>query len=92
MPYSYEWHEPELFMEHRSIKIYHCYKNDDVDLKMSDWYVVENDDNDYSDTSDWRFDVRDLPGLHNSEDHKAVIIKAIDAEHITEYGFMGGGA
>jgi hypothetical protein len=54
----FQWVDPELLMEHQGIKIYHVYKDDDVELPLEFWYEAEMEDDDIVE-----FDVRDLPSV-----------------------------
>ena len=79
----YQWVEPELFLEHNSVAVYHCY--DDGGQKSWYWYTSEATDDNY----DWtpadtaQFDVRSLPngGLDANDrpNHGTIIRQAIDA-------------
>jgi len=90
----YEWVEPELFLEYRGVRVYHCYwdKAPKGPPKRCDYHFTTNmaQDNwlvdDYGDEPDCRFGVRSLPGwsIHADEDdhwHRcdAAIKQAIDS-------------
>ncbi len=73
MPMS--WIEPETLTTHRGVAIYHTYKNDSADDRMTYWYTT-----DIIDGEDFTFDVRELPvpeGVE-PENHALVIANAID--------------
>lgn len=50
------WVEPEFFMEHRGVRVYHAYKDDDSETPLEFWYLAATGKN-------IEFDVRDLPAL-----------------------------
>lgn len=56
MPYINEWREPEHFLIHNGVNIYHTYVDDDIDQGTLDFWFTTNPDDD--DTG--KFDVRDL--------------------------------
>ena len=90
MPYCTEWIDPELFLEYRSVKIYHAYKDNESDQRLSYHYTTSND----NDGGINEFDVRDLPGWHedvNNHLHmaKAIIMVAIDLGMLTQHGYIG---
>ena len=60
MPYQTIWVEPDLFLEHNGVKVYHSYKNDDFEDPLFYWFCVyPSGDTSYED--DKRdFDVGDL--------------------------------
>jgi len=63
MPYTHEWVEPELFLDHKGVKVYHSYRNDDYgDGPLEYWFQVQLTDDTEGTTEDdmHEFDVRDL--------------------------------
>ena len=59
----YDWVEPEKFMEHRGLTVYHIYRNDSYADGTSDyWYTfsIQGCETD-SHGEEGTFDVRDLP-------------------------------
>jgi len=62
MPYVHKWVEPELFMEHSGVRIYHSYKDDEYDHLLEYHFQVQWTDETEGTTEDdmWEFDVRDL--------------------------------
>ena len=78
---------PEVFLEHEGKKIYHHYKNGDLDERLNHWFNT-----DYYENEDYAFDVRDLKGWEggNEEnksnatpaDQKKVIRTAIDNKEL----------
>lgn len=56
MPYG--WMDPEVFMEHDGVPVYHTYKNDDIENQREYWFTL---DCSYSEGCGQDFDVRDLP-------------------------------
>lgn len=88
MPYA--WVKPEVALEHKGVKIYHVYKNDDYDSgPRTFWfgYSIFCDDEGID-----SFDVRDLakmigmPCPESWEEIKAVLIAAIDRGILTQEG------
>lgn len=88
MPYKEEWVDPEVFLEHHEVTVYHTYKNDDFSDRNQFWFTTEADGE-----GDSEFDVRKLPGFDSKinpyketkkfSDHaKDVIKKAIEAKLI----------
>jgi hypothetical protein len=60
MPYNSEWVAPDRFLTHKGVKIYHIYKDDDVNNgTRSEWYTWDPAEG--SDDGTYSFDVRDLP-------------------------------
>lgn len=58
MPTKTEWVEPELFVAHKDVRVFHTYKDDDFDNGPSDyWFTLSNE----SDEPKHHFDVRELP-------------------------------
>ena len=70
------WHDPELAMTHRGIKIYHTYKDADMDQRQVYWYSFSVADD------EGEFDVRTLPprdfDVAQSSGRLAIIQTAID--------------
>lgn len=55
MPFETRWVDPELFLEHGGVKVYHTYKDDDVGHGVhSFWFTLDDG------TDEDQFDVRDL--------------------------------
>lgn len=74
MPYVTEHQPAELFMEHAAVKIYHVYKNNELDQgARTHWFAIHDDgDDDARHTEDGVFDVRCLPAPPSSprlDDH-----------------------
>ena len=90
MPYSSQWVEPELFVSHNGVRVYHVYKNDDVDKGAREfWFTTDELE---GEGSDFEFDIRDfakaefcgegvLDAIHcsNREAKRTLIRAAIDA-------------
>lgn len=96
MPYETVWTDPEVYVTHKGVTVYHLYKNDDIEQGArtysftlhpqageADWGVFPNTP---------LFDVRDLPGFTDGPwNERAGIIRefviaAIDAGIITQDG------
>ena len=80
---SYIWEDPEVFMIHNGVTIYHVYRDDFVaNGKMSNIYgiasccSIENDE--------YVFDVRELPNYIGGKAHLTIIAEAINQGWITE--------
>jgi len=58
MPYKEEWVDPEVFLEHKGITIYHIYKNDNIDQGERTYHYTT--DIEEGERGDSAFDVRDL--------------------------------
>lgn len=55
MPYKTQYVAPKLFMEHNGVKVYHTYKNDDIDDRVYRYDYTLSADN-----CENNFDIRDL--------------------------------
>ncbi len=76
MPYVETWVEPEQFLSHNGVTVYHCYKDEDPDYMRSHWYTT-----DVREREEYEFDVRKLPvpsGVDRGDD-AAIIQHAIDS-------------
>ena len=70
MPMS--WVEPEVFVEHKGLTVYHAYK-DDTDQRLEYSYQT-----DLGEDSEYEFNVMDLPCYDDELSHEEIIKKAID--------------
>ena len=66
MPYASEWVDPEVFLEHGGVTIYHLYKHDELSAGRSDdRFTVDPDNGSYDDAFDpaqpRSFRIEDLP-------------------------------
>lgn len=61
MPYEYKWIEPEVAVHHRDITVFHTYRDNEADQRMSFWFVIDTDDLCEIEDSSNYFDVRTLP-------------------------------
>lgn len=88
MPYA--WVEPDVFMEHKGVKIYYVYWDDLIDMPPREYQCGYSElcDDSGCDT----FDVRDLAGMlgmpcpGSEEEIRQVIAAAIDAGVLTQDG------
>jgi hypothetical protein len=77
----YQWIDPELFLEHNGVAVYHCYEDDGPVSYY--WYTTDpSDDNRvWSKPETAQFDVRTLPDLgldvNDFENHATIIQQAI---------------
>jgi len=77
----YQWIDPELFLEHNGVAVYHCYEDDGPVSYY--WYTTDpSDDNRvWSKPESSQFDVRTLPDLgldvNDFENHATIIQQAI---------------
>jgi hypothetical protein len=56
MPYRSEWVPAELALEHKGVRVYHTYRNDEMEAGAKIyWFVLDAED-----SFDDAFDVRDL--------------------------------
>lgn len=74
MPYTTEWTEPDLFLEHNGVKVYHTYKDDHVDQGLMHYGFTLNE---YDDEE--HFDVRDLKTWGHDDDVRKALILAIES-------------
>ena len=76
MPFG--WIDPEVFLTHGDVTIYHVYKDDEIAQGRREyWYTTDLSGGDYEDPCS--FDVRDLPSFTPEKSHEQVIIEAIKA-------------
>ena len=79
-----DWVEPELFLEHRGIKIWHVYSMGDPQRRLSDFYTIAEwcDDPENDGEEACIFDVNNLPDIPGVVDHDVIIRRAIDRKEI----------
>lgn len=76
MPLS--WQDPEVALTHRGVRVYHTYKDDDIENRNEYWYSF------YMAADDGEFDVRNLVGpeldgnFTNEEGRRRIIRMAIE--------------
>ena len=83
MPYKTVWVEPEVFLEHEGVTVYHTYKDDDFE-QGARWYWFTLQE--VGGEDEGAFDIRglDTDNLlanrppHNSDPRRAVLRNAID--------------
>ena len=58
----YEWTDPELFLTHNGVNVYHTYKGGPGnEVRMSYWFTTDAGDCDVESGGEYTFDVRELP-------------------------------
>ena len=78
----WEWIEPEEFLTHCGVRIFHAYKDEFSDVPLEFWYSTSST---AEPGSPYEFDVRDLAdyrsrcGTEEVSEHERVIKAAIDA-------------
>jgi hypothetical protein len=83
----YQWIDPELFLEHQGVAIYHCY--DDYGELCGYWYTTDPADDNcvWVPSNTTQFDVRDLSSgeldANDTHTHATIIRQAIEAGLIT---------
>ncbi len=79
MPYIHKWVDPDFYLEHKGVKVYRSYKDDDYDQQLDYHFQVQSAGGTtcYEDHMH-EFDVRDLvTGDWKGDTHQA-IKEAID--------------
>ncbi len=83
-----EWVDPEIFVEHLGVTVYHCYTGQDMVSNF--FYTVDpaNSSTDNDDGSGTQFDVSDIYGATDIRfaDDETAIRYAIEAGWLTEEG------
>ena len=81
MPFTYS--DPEVFLEHNGVTVWHVYKDDDMDQGARDcWYTTEIDGGDsFFHGQNGTFDYRELTTEYPDTDNdaRAAIIAAIES-------------
>lgn len=72
----YKWVEPEIVVDHKGKQIYHVYKDDFEDQRMTYWYTMNEVDEGNE------FDIRDLETFQEDKPHTIALREAIDKELI----------
>ncbi len=88
MPYVSTYTEPDIFLTHNDVNIYHIYKDDDLDEGIRTYWYGYDEDCDDSGTSS--FDIRELSNYDKDEDpdHKDILIEAIELGLLTSEGVV----
>lgn len=83
---AHEWGWPPLLVEHKGVKVYHCWHDDCI---TDYWFTTDPKHADIDAGGDAQFDVRDLPTPKQSwpHDKHQRIVEAIEAGLITEDGY-----
>jgi hypothetical protein len=85
----YEWVDPEMFLEHKGVKVWHCYKDDVV---SGCWFTTDPSDCDTEFDNGAQFDAWDLipkESLRNGWDRdvqRMAIEIAIETSALTQDG------
>ncbi len=89
MPWKNVWVKPRVFCRYKGVVVYHAYRDDDAENRLSCWYAVYPA-NDYGNTPTV-FDIRSLPAPSGKEspedDHVLTIKTAIRNGLLTCNGF-----
>ena len=98
MPWKTEWIPPELafmctrfiqlkgalYKTAQTIKVYHCYKNNEHDARLTYWYTLGNGLDSWGDpTNVHNFDIRDFPTYDETLSHQQIMQAAIDQDLCT---------
>ena len=102
MPWKHEWVDPEIAFQVVVTKpstptkaasvwpyeVYHVYKDDNWNERLSYWYTLHDgyDTNGHfsdNDTTNYEFDIREFPTYHEELEHQHIIQLAIDRELVT---------
>lgn len=85
MPYKREWVDPEVAVEHKGVKIYHAYDEQEFDERLSYWFSVDTQ-------GEFLFDIRDLKtkGDDGPEGRADILRRAIDAGELPAPIFKRG--
>jgi hypothetical protein len=67
------WVEPEVFLEHEGVTVYHAYKHGGLGSRLRYWFNTDPDETDVFD-----FDVRSLPDWTDDGSADSTIRSAID--------------
>ena len=86
MAYKTVFEPAELFLSHKGVDIYHCYKDDEIEQGQREYHFVLCD----SLNEDESFDIRELNAWHNPLSHtytvfREILIAAIDSGELKPY-------
>jgi len=62
----------EVFLEHRGIRVYHCYRDEEFPERYQYLFSLSPDE----EALEWQFDVRELPGGDESVSDPVTVIRA----------------
>lgn len=86
MPYRTEWVDPEVFIEHDGVSVYHLYDDDNIEgRRMTYWYSTSPDCSpDDPIGPGGPIDVREPSSFvdDSTEGHKAAFVAAIDTGEV----------
>ncbi len=72
------WVEPELFITHNGVSVYHTYKDGCMDAGRLEYHYTT----DICEEDSYEFDIRDLPFYQPETEHAETIKKAIEMGEI----------
>lgn len=72
------WVEPELFITHNGVSVYHTYKDGNMDAGRLECHYTTDICEEYS----YEFDIRDLPSYQPETEHAEIIKSAIEMGEI----------
>jgi hypothetical protein len=90
MPFKTIWEDPELFVEHKGLRVFHTYKDDDINQgQRCYWLTVSPDCGVGSSLCDQQpcrhvFDVRELSTWHRPSRPLETIGNTIDVDSMAE--------
>lgn len=72
------WIQPDLFLRHQGVAVYHVYRNDEYEQGPREyWFTTDKYGGDYNDPCS--FDVRELSTFAADKPHDQIICEAIEA-------------
>ena len=98
MPWQVKWIPPELaftchhfvqidgarYKQRRNINVYHCYKNEEPENRLTYWYTLGDGLDSWGDpTNVHNFDIRNFATYDKTLSHQQIMQAAIDRELCT---------
>ena len=88
MPYETQWVDPEVFLKHSGVKVYHLYKDDDAGQgPLSCWFALDLNASVNGGEHEGVFDVRDLDDYVDERSPENAIRAAIDSGHFDDWDY-----